>query len=291
MVRSVFVGSSLAVALLSAVIGPEPTAARAPDESAVVDLGTYNFRADRSLSQFRTAVDELKSRVDVAGLQEIADKSKNDYLLADETWGYFRPPELRQNPVIWDTEVFGLLETPGENQIAEGREIESKAGGYEYKDDSYATVVRLEHLDSGVTVTVINVHLLSGASRVGAPYPGRPDRFGFLVDQVRGTVRLIKREEELSAEVFVLGDFNVGFQPDARERHPKLPYRRYARLRYSSMWDRGELAVQGTFGNAYLDQIWATGEPLKREVAYDIKGSDHYPAVASYRVPSQRMSD
>lgn len=291
MLRRLLVAGSLTAVLFATVLGSLSTAAGAPEESAVVDIGTYNFRADRSLSQFRTAVDELKTRVDVAGLQEIADKSKNDHLLADETWGYYRPPELRQNPVIWDTEVFGLLETPGGNRIAQGREVESKTGGYEYKDDSYATVVRLEHLESGLPVTIINVHLLSGASHVGLPYPGRPGRFGFLTDQIQGTVRLIKREKELGAEVFVLGDFNVGFQPDARERHPKLPYRKYARLGFFSMWDGGELGVQGTFDNAYLDQVWATVAPLRREVADDIKGSDHFPAVASFRVPSPGPSE
>lgn len=282
MLRRLLVVGSLTAALFATQPGPQPMAAAAPDETTVVDIGTYNFRADRGLSQFQAAVDELKTRVDVAGLQEIADKSKNEHLLADEAWGYFRPPELRQNPVIWDTEVFALLETPGGNRIAQGREIESKTGGYEYKDDSYATVVRLEHLDSGAPVTIINVHLLSGASRVGLPYPGRPDRFAFLTDQVRGTVRLIKREQELDAEVFVLGDFNVGFQPDARERHPKLPYRKYARLGFVSMWDGGELGLKGTFDNAYLDQVWSTVAPVKREVAHDITGSDHYPAVARY---------
>lgn len=283
MLRRLLVAGSLTAALLAVAPGPQPTvAAAASDGAAVVDIGTYNFRADRSLSRFETAVDELKTRVDVAGLQEIADKSKNDYLMDDESWGYFRPPELRQNPVIWNTDVFALLDTPDGNRIAQGREIESKTGGREYKDDSYATVVRLEHLDSGAPVTIINVHLLSGASRVGLPYPGRPDRFDFLTDQVRGTVRLIKREQELDAQVFVLGDFNVGFQPDAREQHPKLPYRKYARLGIRSMWDGGELSPKGTFDNAYLDQVWSTVAPVKRGVAHDITGSDHFPAVATY---------
>lgn len=282
LLRRVLVAGSLTAALVAATLGPPATVAGAADESIVVDIGTYNFRADRSLQDFRTAVDELKTRVDVAGLQEIADKDKNDHLLADATWGYYRPPQLRQNPVIWDSEVFVLLETPDGNRIAEGREIESKTGGREYKDDSYATVVRLEHLDTGNPVTIINVHLLSGASRVGLPYPGRPQRFGFLADQVQGTVRLIRRERELDAQVFVVGDFNVGFQPDVREQHRKLPYRKYSRQGLRSMWEGAELGVTGTFANAYLDQVWAAVAPLKRQVAHDIKGSDHYPAVATY---------
>lgn len=273
----------LVVGAVAATTWSVPSAAGDDGVGVVpVEVGTYNFRADRPLGKFKPAIDELKSRVEVAGLQEIADKDKNDHLLADEGWGYYRPPELRQNPVIWDNDVFELAETPGGYRIAEGRRIESKDGGTEYKDDSWATVVRLHHLLSGNTVTIINVHLLSGASRVGLPYPGRPKRFGFLVDQVQGTVRLLKRENELDTEVFLLGDFNVGYQPDERERHKKLPYRRYQRQGFASMWAEGELERRGTFDNAYLDQIWATVAPERREVARDIKGSDHHPAIATY---------
>lgn len=272
---------AVVVALTTLPVAPSPAG-----DSGVglvpMEIGTYNFRAERGLDKFKDAIDELKTRVSVAGLQEIAQASKNEYLQDDESWGYYRPPELRQNPVIWDTEVFELLDTPGGHRIARGREIEDKLGGTEYKDDSYATVVRLEHLATGNTVTVINVHLLSGASLVGLPWPGRPKRFELLTDQIQGTVRLIKREKELDTEVFVLGDFNVGFQADLRERHRKLPYRRYKRQGFLSMWDGGELEQKGTYENAYLDQIWADVEPAQREVARDIKGSDHYPALATY---------
>jgi len=52
------------------------------------------------LKKFEAAINGLKTRASVIGLQEIAEKSKNDHLLEDESWGYYRPPELRQNPVI-----------------------------------------------------------------------------------------------------------------------------------------------------------------------------------------------
>jgi len=178
--------------------------------------------------------------------------------------------------------VFDVISTPGDHRIAKGREIEDKLGGTEYKEDSYATVVRLEHLVTGNTVTVINVHLLSGASLVGKPWPGRPKRFDLLTEQVQGTVNLIKREKELDSEAFVMGDFNVGFQADFKVRNKKLPYRKYKRQGFESMWDGGELEEKGTYENSYLDQIWATVAPLRREVARDIKGSDHYPALATY---------
>lgn len=279
---------ALTVSCVAAGYGPgsRPTEAVAADHGPGVIpmvIGTFNIRADRSLEKFKEAVDAFKQRVQVAGLQEIAEKDKNDYLQQDEDWGYYRPEQLRQNPVIWDTGYFDFVDAPDTgHRIARGREVESKTGGTELKEDSYATVVRLEHLLSGNQVSVINVHLLSGASRVGRPWPGRPLRFELLTDQVRGTVRLIKAEKELGNEVFILGDFNVGFQADEKVRHRKLPYRRYKRVDFVSMWAGGELDKRGTYENAYLDQVWTTVAPERREVAYDIDQSDHFPAIATY---------
>lgn len=273
-----------AAAVFAATLAFVPPSSAGDGEASVlpVKIATYNFRADRSLEKFKEAIDELKSRVDVAGLQEIADTDKNYYLMDDDTWGYYRPPELRQNPLIWNTDVFNLVDIPGAYKIADGRVVEDKLGGTEYKEDSYATVVRLEHLVSGNTVTIVNLHLLSGASLVGKPWPGRPKRFAMLTEQIQGSVRLIKREQEINTEVFVTGDFNVGFQADFKERHKKLPYKSYKRQGFQSMWASGDLEQRGTYENAYLDQVWATVAPVRREVARDIEGSDHYPAVATY---------
>ncbi len=285
LLRSVRVVAGFAASAVVAVTLAFASPGTAGDDTpgvVPVQIATYNFRADRPLDKFKKAIDELKSRVSVAGLQEIADKNKNDYLMDDESWGYYRPPELRQNPVIWDTDVFDLVEVPGAYKIADGREVEDKLGGTEYKEASYATVVRLEHVGTGNTVTIINLHLLSGASVVGKPWPDRPKRFDLLTEQIQGSVRLIKREKEIDTEVFVMGDFNIGFQADFKERHRKLPYKRYKRQGFQSMWDGGELAQKGTYENAYLDQVWATVAPQRRAVARDIKGSDHYPAVATY---------
>lgn len=282
--RRTIVGFVLAFTLTAATSAPG-LATGDDDDPGIVpfDIGTYNIRADRSLKQFKNAVDAFKEKVQVAGLQEIAEKEKNDYLESDEDWGYYRPDELRQNPVIWDTSYFSFVAAPDSGyQIAKGREVEAKDGGTEFKEATFATVVRLDHLLSGNEVSVINVHLLSGASRVGRPWPGRPSRFEMFTDQIAGMMRLVKAERELGNEVFILGDFNVGFQADQKVRDKRLPFKRFKRVGYRSMWQGGELAQKGTYENAYLDQVWSTEVPERREVAYEVKQSDHYPAIARY---------
>lgn len=277
---------ALAAALLGTLLAVPGSPVEADDDDPgvlPVRIGTYNIRSDRTLAQFRKGIDQLKPRVDVAGLQEIAEAEKNQYLIDDEEWGYYRPPEFRQNPVIWDTSVFDFVSTPTTGyRIALGREVESKTGGTEIKDDTYATVVRLRHLLSGNVLSVVNVHLLSGASHMGRPYPGRPRRFEMLTDQVRGMLRLVRSERELGYEVYPLGDFNVGFVADQRVHRKDLPYRRFKRIEFRSMWQGGELEKEGTFGPVYLDQVWSRRTPFQREVARDITVSDHYPAIATY---------
>lgn len=248
-----------------------------------VRIGTYNIRSDRTLAQFKRGVDELKPRVDVAGLQEIAEAEKNQYLIDDEDWGYYRPPEIRQNPVIWDTSVFDFVSTPAAGyQIAEGREVEAKTGGTEFKDHTYATVVRLRHIASGNVISIVNVHMLSGSTQRGEPYPGRPRRFQMMVDQVDGLIRLVRSERNKGYEVFPLGDFNVSYVADRRVRRDDLPFKRFRRIEFQSMWEGGELEKEGTFGPVYLDGVWSHREVFRREVARDITVSDHYPAIATY---------
>ena len=280
-------------ALLASVLGagllslPAPAHATGDDDDPGVlpfDIGTYNIRADRTLKQFKKAVDAFKERVQVAGLQEIAEKEKNDYLQFDENWGYYRPDELRQNPVIWDTTYFSFASAPSSGyRIADAAEVESKTGGPEHKDPSYATVVRLDHLLSGNEVSIINVHLLSGSTRVGKPFPGRPKRYALLCEQVRGLIKVVQAERERGNEVFVMGDFNVNFEADQKVKDPDLPFKRFKKIGYRSVWQGGDdLADKGTYGVAYLDQFYSSETPFSREVAYDIKQSDHFPALARY---------
>ncbi|MCW2791896.1 MAG: hypothetical protein JWO76_994, partial [Nocardioides sp.] len=104
--------------LLSTLLSASPAAAasgsvcKPAKESPEVPIcvGTYNIQSRTSLDEFEVAADEFKQRVDVGGLQEIGANVKNKYLLSDWTWGYYRPEELQQNPVIWDTKVFDLVE-------------------------------------------------------------------------------------------------------------------------------------------------------------------------------------
>jgi endonuclease/exonuclease/phosphatase family metal-dependent hydrolase len=232
--------ASAILALTAAALTSAPTATAAPttgagDRPAAIAarvgepplrIGTYNIRAGVSLGDFKTAVTAFKQTVapDVAGLQEIGSNERNKFLVADTDWGYYRPPQLQQNPVIWRRDLFDFVGARG-FMIAKARDLNGEHSGDEAKGDSYATVVRLVQRASGEQISFINVHLVRGAVKGGRPAPGKPNLFKLFTDQVSGTVAAIKAERAISDRVYVLGDFNVGYKADAKWRHRLLPYK------------------------------------------------------------------
>jgi hypothetical protein len=97
-------------------------AAAAPAPVPVV-VGTYNIRADVNLDAFKHAVNAFRdSGVQVAGLQEIGSNERNQWLQENHDWGYYRPPAMQQNPIIWKRGQFDFLSARGA-QIAKARDI------------------------------------------------------------------------------------------------------------------------------------------------------------------------
>ena len=286
---------SLAAALLAgAPAGAAPTATATA--TVAVDqplrVGTYNIRAGVSQGDFEKAVSTFKPMADVIGLQEIGATDRGTYLASDSTWGYYRPPALQQNPIMWNRALFDFVGADGV-VIAKERDLGSEHSGDEEKADSLATVVRLVQRSTGQQLSFINVHLVRGAVKGGLPAPGKPKLFGLYTDQVAGTVRAIKDERGESDEVFVLGDFNVGWEADVKRKHKLLPYMKYTGtkkrpgLGLRSMWQGSPLLKKpyGTHNDALIDQVWSTGNSSDEAIIRTIKASDHSPTVATYDLP------
>ena len=252
-------------------------------------IGTYNLRAGMGMKKFRHGVRAIRRHAGVIGLQEIGANRRRHFLAASKRWGYFRPRYIQQNPVIWDRSRFHKVKAHG-HRIAKSRRLNGQLPGpRKRKKHSTATVVRLRHEASGRRLSVVNVHLVHGAVKGGKPWPGRPRVFGLYVDQVRGLVRTVRKERRWG-RVFVVGDFNVGYRADERNRLAKLPFRRLKRLHLNSMWQgtRYVRRHQGTRRDALIDQIWSKRTAKRARILRRIKPSDHYPAVATYKLRSAR---
>lgn len=286
--RSAVAGAalSLSAGLLAAL---PATAAAAPGAVAVdqpLRIATYNIRAGVSQAEFEQAVTAVKPQADVLGLQEIGATDRGTYLASDSTWGYYRPPALQQNPILWNRALFDFAGARG-YVIAEKRDLGGEHSGDEAKGDSWATVVRLVHRTTGQRLSFVNVHLVRGAVKGGLPAPGKPKLFKLYTDQVSGTVAAIKAERAVSDEVFVLGDFNVGWEADFKRKHKQLPFKRYKAIELRSMWQGSPLLPKsyGTHNDALIDQVWSTRDSSSEAILRGIKASDHWPAVATYQLP------
>lgn len=297
-----FTARLLAPAILaaSALVAISVPAASAGDASSPLQaqasgprlrVGTYNFFAYRPLNKFIPAMKRFKKHVDVAGLQEIGMTSRSKWLLKDHSWGYYRPPALQQNPIIWRRSAFDFVSAHG-IKIAEGRRLGNEnPGGKQSKQDSYATVVHLRHVASGQQISFINVHLMHGAIKRTAPYPGRPRTYRLYLDQLSGLVATVKAEKADTSNtggVYVTGDFNISFRPDFADKKANLPYRSMRRVGLRSLWQHSWVLShkRGTLGNGLFDEVWHTTRPVSAEILHKIKGSDHVPAVATYALPS-----
>lgn len=282
----------LALSLAAATLAGAPTMATASAGAAAVDppqltVGSYNVRAGVSLPEFKTVLDAYKEKgVEVAGLQEIGSNDRNKYLREDHHWGYYRPPALQQNPIIWDRSLFDFLDARG-YMIAEERDLHGEHTGDEAKGDSWATVVRLRDRETGQELSFMNVHLVRGAVKGGRPNPDRPNLFKLYADQVVGMVKAVQAERALSDRVYVMGDFNVGWKADNKWRHKKLPFRKFKAIGFRSTWQASPYLSdkKGTHNDALIDQVWTEDDSTNEQIFRDLTASDHWPMLSTYELP------
>lgn len=249
-----------------------------------IRVATYNIRSDRTVRQFAAGVSALQPRADVIGLQEIGMTAKHDWLDWESGWDSFNPDGFQQNPVAWNPDVFSFVSGRGA-LLARRNGVVKTASQYK---DTWATVVRLRHRDTGRLITVINVHLQSAAVRGTAPNPERLDLFGLFRRQTANLALIYLAEKLLNpfGQLYVVGDFNVGYAADVRTKRQAFPQERLAPLGLVSNWEGSRQLKngEGTLDRVLFDQVWSTGRPISTDIADDIRFSDHLPAIATYVV-------
>jgi hypothetical protein len=295
-------GALVASSVPAATAGPDASRASATQATQATTattattgprlrVGTYNFEVFQPMRVFKPAMKRFKYQVDVAGLQEMGMKARSQWMLRDHTWGYYRPPALGQNPIIWRRSVFDFVSATG-IKIAEQRNLGTEHGiGPETHAPTLATVVRLRDIATGQQISFINTHLVHGAIKRDHRYPGRPRTYALYLEQLAGLIDVIKSEQASTANtggVYVTGDFNISYRMDVLSKRWNLPFASMLRVGMHSLWQRSwELAHhRGTHGPALIDEVWNTSLPLTQQILRRIKGSDHYAAVATYALPS-----
>jgi endonuclease/exonuclease/phosphatase (EEP) superfamily protein YafD len=269
--------------LLALAAGTSSAGSASAASSTVLRFGTWNVQVRRPASDFGGGLVPLLQRTDLVALQEVDtyDKEQLMQAQADAGWSYYRARPGLQEPVMWRTDRFAFVGGRVE-QISAARWVgsEAKTSAQHARTD---TIVRLVDKVTGRRVSVINVHLVSGAIRGGRPWYHRPRLFGLYREGLVNVMRQILVERKWGT-VFVAGDFNSGWVADRKRMLRKLPIRTMAGLGMRSAW-----AVQrptnglGTHNDALIDQVFSAARPSGAWVQFDLSSySDHRPAVVWY---------
>ncbi len=272
--------ASLALALPMAGVA---TVATSPAEAAGAQrlkVATYNVRAGVSTSTFRRVVDDLLPYAGVIGLQEVNSHEKEAVLggLRSRGWGYFRASRGsgEQNPVLWRTSRFSKISA---------RSVKT-AGARAGVGAHYATVVRLRVRATGQKIAIVNVHLPPGAIKGGLPSRSNPGRFDRYADELVATRRVAQAERRVGStrrRVFVTGDLNSAWVADRKHLHRRLPIRIFRGADMPSMWaTERPSGGRGTHESSLIDQVYSQKKALDSRVLFGIRGSDHFPALATY---------
>jgi hypothetical protein len=281
--------------MLTLVAATAPSSAGTGATSRPLRIGSYNIEINRPLDQFKKAVDFIKSRADVAGLQESGGAPRRQYLDGDSSWRIYHPPGLPQDPVIWNPHVYDLVSAHQVKLSARAR-IEGKHGGLMMYKASFAPVVRLRQISTGYVFSLINVHLLRAAVNQGRKRPGSPRTYRVYVHQVRALKSAVRDERSRGLPVYVTGDFNVGYAADRQIRNRNLPFHKLRSVNLVANWQGKPLNNYGTHIDsecppgkthcgAYIDQIWAPKAAATAKVFIHQVHSDHYPIMSTYPIP------
>lgn len=271
---------------LACLFGLGPSAAGTAEQRRAGDdirIASYNIIHKVSVSTFGKAVGDLLPLVDIAALQEVRDKSKKAILediQKDGIWDVY-VPQGEQNTVLWRTSRFSdvsrdLYEISPRWFIGNENPKQGK-----YIDPKRATVVRLEDQRTKKIFSVINVHLMNGAIQGGKMRPGVPKTYALLVHEIEQLKAIVSKEKARSDQVFVLGDFNIGWVLDSQVRKRELVFRSMKSRGLVANWATEHPRRRGTQQEALLDQIYSEEKALKARVL-GLNYSDHRPAYGLY---------
>jgi endonuclease/exonuclease/phosphatase family metal-dependent hydrolase len=281
---------------LLAALAPVASSPASGADAVVVPMhiGSYNIEINKPIDQFRKAVDFIKSQSDVAGLQEAGGAPRRRYLDGDKSWRIYHPPNLPQDPVIWNPKVYELIKAR-QVKLSKRARVEGRSGGTMRWDANWSPVVRLRQIDTGYRFAFINVHLIRGAVNEGRPRSNAPRTYRVWVHEVRALKELVAKQRAAGWPVYVAGDFNIGYAADRQVRMRKAPYHKLTHQHLVADWQGRRLNNYGTHIDdscpagkahcgAYIDQIWAPTAAADATVYTNEINSDHYPISATYNI-------
>lgn len=275
----------------------KPLPTTPPANTTSLKIGSYNIEYQTTTAEFGAAVRSLVPYADIIGLQEMnrVQKELPLYDLQKDGWSYFRDVRpgskvdtvggAEQTPILWRTARFNY-EQACRMQATPKMSIHGESPQWNNDAPSWFQVVKLTDRRTGQKLAIIDAHLLHNAVYQGEPKRGFPYSWKIYKTQLHSLVAQAQKQTAAGRLTFVMGDTNAGWDSDKLHRNPNLPVRQFQRIGMRSMWETQHPAGhRGTHLQGLIDQVFSKMTAWRSTVLFNLKGSDHFPALAQYMVP------
>lgn len=285
--------------------GPTPVDDDDEDDREMVPLylGTYDLNTSVGPKRAIHDLTRLtKSRVQVFGLQDVGNSSRDDLCarIGGQGWDYFRPTATTpESTIFWREGLF--------TKLGSGSTVLSTAGdnpGPSSRALRMAAWVHLRQEESGRDFYFLSTHLhphIEGHNHWHTkPFsPGRPSRDPDLAQSLSDTYSAIEqlvammRNWGKTTPVFTAGNWNIDYFADKRVRDPRFPFAQFrATETYNNFGLIDHRPKYGTHGQRYIDSIWVT-RPIHHQIRmighWVLTGyaSDHRPVIVRASIRSK----
>ena len=269
---------------------------------SVIKIATFNAAAFQSNKRAVRDVRRLaRAGIDVMGLQEMASakrrKRVHDTLVGCRgcPWAQHVPgggAVRASTPIYWKREQYKLMKR-GAVFVSPPTRVGSAGAGPARMNAKYISFVRLRDRGTGRTLWVLNNHAVpSVQGRNGGANKSRPARLRLYKKHMIKLQKLVRECTRKGGLVFAIGDFNVNFRTDRRQRTHRFPSYRLGRVglrnSYGALGEPalGTHSLRGGRSTRLIDHVWFTPRrtltPTHQRLLRGY-GSDHRPVKVSFK--------
>lgn len=249
----------------------------------------------------------IGGKAQVIGFQEVhwTDSKHRDALLKDficsscKFDGYMDPATRNNSgskpsslPIAWERSRFTRIGAGYKNVYLENDYAGGGAGSAKW-----ITWVKLKDIKTGDQFYVLNTHTVASVESKGKP-SGDNTRLRGYVRHMDTLSSLIKSFKKDNVPIVVLGDFNVNYRYDIKEKYRDFPYVRLGQIGLKSTWNQLNLAGISSSasthggGSRLIDYVWTWGPNVSVKSASigSRYGSDHHAVYSSLTMGVSKTS-
>lgn len=196
-------------------------------------------------------------------------------------------------PIAWERSRFTKVSAGYKNVYMES-DYAGGAGG----SSKWITWVRLKDIKTGDQFYVLNTHTVASVESKGEP-SGSAARLSGYKKHMDTLTSLVSGLQKEKIPIILLGDFNVNYRYDVKEKNKSFPYARLGQIGLKSTWNQLNLAGISASasthggGSRIIDYVWTWGSSVGVKSAWigSKYGSDHHAVYSSLTLGAAKTGD